>query len=117
MHRPHHDDWSFPKGKVDPGEADEACARREVLEETGLDCALGPELPPTSYVDGQGRPKQVRWWAMTVAAGDFAANDEVDELRWLPAERARPLLTYERDRPLLDALLDNVGRGFTSRSP
>ena len=60
VHRPQYDDWTFPKGKCEPGETDEDCAVREVEEETGLRCALGVELPSTSYTDGHGRPKTVR---------------------------------------------------------
>ena len=48
VHRPAYDDWSFPKGKLEPGESDEECAVREVEEETGLRCALGRELEPTT---------------------------------------------------------------------
>ncbi len=48
-HRPRYDDWSFPKGKLDPGETWEQAALREVEEEIGLRCGLGDELPPTSY--------------------------------------------------------------------
>ena len=64
VHRPRYDDWTFPKGKAEPGESDVECALREVEEETGLRCELGRELPSTSYVDGKGRPKRVRYWLM-----------------------------------------------------
>ena len=67
MHRPKYDDWTFPKGKVEPGETDEEAATREVREETGLDCALGEEFATVRYVDSKGRPKRVRYWMMTVA--------------------------------------------------
>jgi 8-oxo-dGTP diphosphatase len=106
VHRPKYDDWSFPKGKAHEGERDEDCALREVAEETGLRCELGPELPSTSYVDGQGRPKLVRSWAMTPLAGAFAPHDEVDELEWLPLEAAARRLTWSRDLPLLAALAE-----------
>jgi 8-oxo-dGTP diphosphatase len=103
VHRPRYDDWTFPKGKAEAGEADEACALREVLEETGLHCALEYELASTHYVDAKGRPKRVRWWHMRVLEDDgFTANDEVDELRWLDAGAAAELLTYPRDRVLLN---------------
>jgi 8-oxo-dGTP diphosphatase len=105
VHRPRYDDWSLPKGKRELGESDEACALREVEEETGLRCALGPELTGTSYVDHKGRAKAVRWWVMTVLDGRFDPNDEVDELRWLAVDRARALLSYERDRAVLDDFL------------
>ena len=66
VHRPRYDDWSFPKGHRDPDESDGACALREVLEETGLRCVLGVELETVRYSDPQGRPKQVRYFAMQV---------------------------------------------------
>lgn len=105
VHRPRYDDWSMPKGKRDAGESDEVCARREVEEETGLRCELGPALLATEYVDHRGRPKLVRWWAMTAVDGTFEPGDEVDEVRWLPVEDARRLLSYDRDRDVLDAFL------------
>ncbi len=69
IHRPHRGDWTFPKGKVEPGEKDEACALREVEEETGLRCTLERELPTTSHVDHKGRLKVVRYWAMSPVGG------------------------------------------------
>jgi len=105
VHRPKYDDWTFPKGKADHGETDEACAVREVEEETGLRCELGAELLSTRYVDSRGRPKRVRWWCMKAVSGSFAPNDEVDELRWLAPAEARETLTYARDVELLDEAL------------
>ena len=104
VHRPAHDDWSLPKGKALDGETDEACALREVEEETGLRCALEFELPSTRYRDAQGRPKVVRYWAMRPIAGEAAPATEVDELRWLPLADAGRALTWDGDREVLDAL-------------
>lgn len=104
VHRPKYDDWTFPKGKALPGESDEDCALREVGEETGLRCELEDELPQTRYLDAKGRPKRVRWWRMRPVSGEFAATEEIDELRWLEPQQAVSFLTYERDRALLDAL-------------
>lgn len=101
VHRPAYDDWTFPKGKVDPGESDEACAVREVEEETGLRCTLGRELSSTTYDDPKGRPKTVRYWLMEVADGTLQFEHEVDEARWLPVGEAAALLSYERDVELL----------------
>ncbi len=105
VHRPAYDDWTFPKGKVDPGESDEDCAVREVEEETGLRCALGRELPSTAYDDAKGRPKVVRYWVMDVAGGELRFEHEVDEARWVTVGEAAELLSYERDVALLQALL------------
>ena len=108
VHRPRYDDWTFPKGKNELGEPDEVCALREVEEETGFRCALGDELTSTSYVDRKGRDKVVRYWLMTIEDGSFTPTEEVDELRWLPAVEARSLLSYDRDRDVLEALLRRV---------
>lgn len=110
VHRPRYDDWSFPKGKRDPGETDEDCARREVWEETGLRGELGDELPPLHYVDNRGRDKTVRYWDMFVPDGSppFVANDEVDELRWVSPPEAAALLSYPRDVGVLVAFTDLI---------
>jgi 8-oxo-dGTP diphosphatase len=102
VHRPRYDDWTFPKGKCDEGESDEACALREVEEETGLSCALLDEAGRTDYVDSKGRPKTVRWWRMQPVDGAFTPTDEVDEIRWLAPEDAAALLSYDRDLQLLE---------------
>jgi 8-oxo-dGTP diphosphatase len=105
VHRPRYDDWSFPKGKLDPGETFEEAALREVREETGLICRLGPELAFAHYDDNKGRPKVVRYWLMAVIEDPgFEPNEEVDELRWLTPAEATDLLTYSRDRKLVRSL-------------
>jgi 8-oxo-dGTP diphosphatase len=104
IHRPKYDDWTFPKGKLDPGESFERAALREVEEETGMRASLGPELPSTRYRDSKGRPKLVRYWRMTPVEGEFEPTREVDELRWLVPEEAAKLLSYDRDRRVLAAL-------------
>lgn len=104
VHRPRYRDWTFPKGKAEAGETDEDCAVREVEEETGLRCELVRELPGTSYVDGHGRPKQVRYWLMRPIGGRIELLHEVDEAEWLVPDAARERLSYDRDRAVLDAV-------------
>ena len=108
VHRPAYDDWTFPKGKLYPGETHREAALREVEEETGYRCRLGRELPALSYRDRRGRPKTVRYWEMRPEGGRFEPNAEVDELRWLPLDRAAEALTYPHDRELLNALVSLV---------
>ena len=102
VHRPRYDDWSLPKGKLDPGERWEDAALREVEEEVGSRCALGDELPAVSYRDNKGREKVVRYWLMEPQDGAaFEPNDEVDEMRWLDFEAAAELLSYPHDAELV----------------
>ena len=104
VHRPRYDDWTFPKGKLDPGESFEDAALREVEEETGVRCTLERELPSSTY-EVNGRPKLVRYWLMAPDAElGFAPNDETDDIRWVTPDEARALLTYDRDRDVLAAL-------------
>jgi 8-oxo-dGTP diphosphatase len=108
VHRPRYDDWTFPKGKREPGETDEECALREVREETGLECALGDELPSSSYVDGRGRPKVVRYWRVRVLSGEVVASDEADLARWVTPAHAVALLSYEPDQAVLRAVSGDI---------
>ena len=104
IHRPRYGDWGFPKGKPDEGETDEECALREVEEEARLHCVLGRELGTVRYTDARGKPKEVRYWAMSPETGTAAPGNGVDEVRWLPLDEAGLLLTHERDREILGAL-------------
>lgn len=114
VHRPRYDDWSFPKGKLDPGETDEECARRELAEETGLVADLGVELPAAEYTDHKGRPKLVRYWAVEMPADrpdpavGFEANDEVDRLDWMDEASASLQLSYHHDQELLRGLRSSI---------
>jgi 8-oxo-dGTP diphosphatase len=107
VHRPRYDDWSLPKGKADAGESDEETALREVEEETGLRCILGPPAGHTHYRDSKGRDKVVQYWLMepesaaAAADGVFVPNDEVDDVRWCTVTEATEALSYAHDRKLL----------------
>lgn len=111
VHRPRYDDWTFPKGKSEPGETDEQTATREVLEETGLECSMGAELPSVTYRDHKMRSKIVRYWSMTVTAGEFVPNEEVDVLEWMTIERAGESLTHDHDVDVLAAFVELGSNG------
>lgn len=100
IHRPRYDDWSLPKGKVDPGETEPVTAVREVQEETGYSSHLGRRLATVSYPVEQG-VKKVRYWAARRVDGQFAPNSEVDELKWMPVAEALKQLKYPHDRKVL----------------
>lgn len=110
VHRPRYDDWSLPKGKAHRGESDEDTALREVEEETGLRCELGPELVTVRYRTERGEDKTVRWWAMTVLEdGGFVPDDEVDELRWVTLGEFERLASLDSDRSVVDSFLGAGG--------
>ena len=102
IHRPRYDDWSFPKGKVESGEAEISCAHREVLEETGYDSAFGPELCKVQYEVGENI-KTVRYWSAE-AIGEAAAvhdTEEVDQLIWVTISDAYTKLSRKGDQEVL----------------
>lgn len=106
IHRPTYDDWSWPKGKLDPGEEWQVAAVREVWEETGLRVRLGVPLPDSEYkVAGASHRKRVRYWAAEITGGSGKLQHEVDAVAWLTPEAARKRLSYDRDREQLDALV------------
>jgi 8-oxo-dGTP pyrophosphatase MutT (NUDIX family) len=109
VHRPKYDDWSFPKGKLDPGERAPVAAVREAQEETGLRVRLGPPLSSQRYQVKEGY-KTVRYWTGRVV-GDkdvtgFAPNSEIDEVAWVDLHKARQRLTYEHDVETLEEALE-----------
>ncbi|MDI2028592.1 NUDIX hydrolase [Saccharopolyspora sp. TS4A08] len=111
VHRPRYDDWSLPKGKLDPGELAAHAAVREVAEETGFSTALTRPLTQVRYTaparGGRTAPKVVDYFSAHLLGGEFTPNDEVDELRWLPLKEARAELTYPHDARVLDAFAES----------
>jgi 8-oxo-dGTP diphosphatase len=110
VHRPKYDDWSFPKGKADPGESVEQTALREVREETGIDVRIIHRLPTVRYTygrtEGIPRRKVVHYYLMEPASGSIEVNGyEIDRAEWTDPKQALDRLTYDHDRKLLrDAL-------------
>ncbi|MFG1795583.1 NUDIX domain-containing protein [Nocardia sp. NPDC049149] len=104
VHRPKYQDWSLPKGKLDPGETPVLAAVREVREETGLDCRLGRYLGKVTYpVPGHRKLKRVDYWSAEAVGGEFTANAEVDVLQWYPLDRVMDQLSYPMDRQVVRA--------------
>jgi 8-oxo-dGTP diphosphatase len=100
VHRSRYDDWSLPKGKLEPGETVLAAAVREVGEEIGARVVVSRRIGTVTYDVSAGR-KSVTYWVMRHADGAFAPNDEVDALEWLRPKAARERLTYHVDRRIM----------------
>ncbi|GAB3432151.1 NUDIX hydrolase [Actinophytocola sediminis] len=105
VHRPRYDDWTLPKGKLEPGESSRSAAVREVAEETGFPIVLGRRLGQVRYRVTRPRraTKYVEYYAGRAGDGEFAPNDEVDRLRWCTLAEAAELLTYPQDERILSA--------------
>jgi 8-oxo-dGTP pyrophosphatase MutT (NUDIX family)/phosphohistidine phosphatase SixA len=102
VHRPLRADWSLPKGKIDEGEHVITAAVRECDEETGYTPILGAPLPTQQY-SVLGRPKVVNYWRASIGVEEgFAPDDEIDEIRWIPAHEAADHLTYAADVALIE---------------
>jgi 8-oxo-dGTP diphosphatase len=101
-HRPAYDDWALPKGKRERDESPEATAIREVLEETGYHCRIVAPVGTTRHrVDTE--TKEVTWFLMRPLPDSpgFAANSEIDRIRWVTPKQARNFADYESDRELI----------------
>lgn len=114
IHRPHYDDWSLAKGKLDPNENLIMTAAREITEETGYQIQL-QRLLGHVYYPIHDRTKVVYYWLAKVTGGEFISNNEVDEIRWLPIQDALELLTYEVDHAVLATADMAVQQNVTSR--
>ncbi len=110
VHRGRYDDWSWAKGKVDPGETLPETAVREIREETGLKIKLGVPLGIQRYLLPNKNLKEVHYWAAKVtdkslAASNFKPNEEVAEVVWFSASAASKKLSYSHDQEQLDQLV------------
>ena len=122
VHRPRYNDWSWPKGKLDPGETLPACAVREVAEETRVTIDLGIPLPTLRYPIAGGKMKVVRYWAAQETAPDSpaasarepvkaATKHEIDEIAWLTVDEARERITFHDDLRPLERLIEEHEAG------
>ena len=122
VHRVKYEDWTFPKGKVDPGETLAETAVREIKEETGLKIKLGVPLSTMTYAIDKSKTKVVHYWAArvsekAVADSKFKPNDEISEVVWLNVEKAFSRLSYQQDRDLLQGVVDLRKNGMLKTKP
>jgi 8-oxo-dGTP pyrophosphatase MutT (NUDIX family)/phosphohistidine phosphatase SixA len=105
IHRPRYDDWSLPKGKLEPDEMELVGAVREVAEELGSQVAVSRRIGTVTYATRDGQ-KAVTYWVMRHLEGTFVPNAEVDEARWLRPRDAREHLSYDVDRRIMSEFVE-----------
>lgn len=102
IYRGRHQDWTLPKGKLDPGESWEEAALREIREETGCSAELLRFADALFYMV-KGRPKVVLYWHMRlVGEPAFEPSEEVEKLVWLPVADALQRLSYSAEKEMLE---------------
>jgi 8-oxo-dGTP diphosphatase len=104
--------WVLPKGKLKANEKPIAAARREAMEETGVEVRVHEFLGVISYIGGSG-PKIAHFWRMQ-AIGN-AVNQPLDDIKaveWLPLSVAIDRLTLAHEQ----SFLRNVGRKAVKRT-
>ncbi len=113
IHRPRYDDWSLPKGKIEEGETSLLCAYREVIEETGIIPIFGRELGSVEYKEPAGL-KRVKYWSARAPYNSekFAANEEVDMIKWVNPDEVHSLATHESDRTIIKKFLTQEPESF-----
>jgi 8-oxo-dGTP pyrophosphatase MutT (NUDIX family) len=106
--------WALPKGTPEPGETLEQTALREVREETGVEVESQGLVGDIKYwfsrpQEGVRYFKTVRHFLLRPVGGDPSLHDhEFDEVRWIPAQEALKLLTYQNEVRILRQALDLV---------
>ena len=105
--------WTLPKGTPSEGETVEETALREVEEETGLEVRIEAPVGAIEYFftqSGTRIHKTVHFFLMQPIGGSLDAHDhEFDEVRWVPIEEGRRMLTYPTERQVVEQALSVAG--------
>lgn len=103
----HGNHWSFPKGKMDPGESPKEGAVRELLEETGLE--IDQFLSETPLVEeysfsrrGKRVIKRVTYYAALVKGELRLQPEEIRQAKWLNIQTASDYLTFKEAKNICE---------------
>ena len=105
--------WTLPKGTPAADESPEQTALREVAEETGLEVRIVAPVGPIEYFftqNGTRIHKTVHYFLMEPVGGDLSGHDhEFDDVRWVPLETARTIMTFATEREIVEQALPLAG--------
>ena len=89
--------WEFPGGKIESGETAEACIRREIREELGMEIAVGPVLTVMEHDYGV---KYVRVTFFLAVSDDVPAAKDGQKLQWVTPDGIDTVDFLDADRPV-----------------
>lgn len=105
IHRPRYDDWSLPKGHVEPEESMEQAALREVIEETGFECRIVRALEPYEYTLPNGNNSVVAFFEMHLERVSKKRDTESDRGEWIPLSRIGEIFSYPHQAAYIQRVL------------
>lgn len=96
--------WSFPKGHVEEGETEEETAKREIMEETGIDVNLDTTFREiVTYSPKKDTQKNVVYFIGKAKNTDYRPQeDEIAEIKWVEIGLAGKVLAYENDKSIVN---------------
>lgn len=98
--------WEFPGGKCEPGEALDACLRREIREELDADARIGDELLVCAHEYSE-RTVELHFFAAELLGDPSPMLGQ--EMRWVPREELRTLQFPPADDELIALLTASGG--------
>jgi 8-oxo-dGTP diphosphatase len=95
--------WEFPGGKVEVGEAPEACLRRELREELAIEAQIGSEIYRTEHQYPGGFTVRLLFFRVSGYAGT-PVNHDFERIEWVEPGRLPEFDFLEADRELVDLM-------------
>ncbi|QXE89043.1 (deoxy)nucleoside triphosphate pyrophosphohydrolase [Geomonas subterranea] len=91
--------WEFPGGKIEPGEGREECLKRELVEEMGVEIAVGRPLTPTTH-RYPGFDVTLYPYVCSIVSGEITLHEH-SAMTWLPPGRMLELEWADADLPII----------------
>ena len=91
--------WEFPGGKIEPGEGREECLKRELVEEMGVQIAVGRALTPATH-DYPTFTVTLYPYVCSIVSGEITLHEH-SAISWLLASRMHELDWADADLPVI----------------